>query len=172
MASISFASSWAVWTSRNPNATSAPACAKARAQSCPMPRAAPVTNAICPCKSKRGKVWFILRLSFYSSSCHASHYVTLENKRNQDRWNRRKNPSRHHPIDIHYIAADKFCDRDGDGLGSQRAGEDQGKEKFIPGQQEHEHRCRNQSRHGDRHDHAEQNTQARTAIQASRIFQL
>lgn len=41
--------------SRSPRATSAPACASASAIALPSPRAAPVTSAVRPSRSKRGK---------------------------------------------------------------------------------------------------------------------
>src|ERR1043165_8658491 len=53
--SISRTSSPPVPTSRNPNAISAPACARASEIARPRPRAAPVTRAALPCRSNRGK---------------------------------------------------------------------------------------------------------------------
>src|SRR5438034_500497 len=55
IASISVARSPAVFASRRPRATSAPAWARASAQARPIPRAEPVTRATWPFTSKRGK---------------------------------------------------------------------------------------------------------------------
>src|SRR5438552_2768267 len=67
MPSISRTSSPPDAASRNPSATSAPACARASEIARPSPRAAPVTSATCPCKSNRGKSFmrgdYIIRAS-------------------------------------------------------------------------------------------------------------
>ena len=103
---------------------------------------------------------------------HAADDVALEDERQDDRREGRQDAARHHAIDVHGVAADELGDRHRHGLGRQRAGEDQGIEELIPRQQEDEHGGGDQSRHGDGHHHAEQDSQAGAAIQPGGILQL
>ena len=67
-------------------------------------------------------------------------------KRQDHRRERGQDPAGHHAVDVDRIAADEFGDRHRDGLGGQGAGEDQGIEELIPGQQENKHGGGDQAR--------------------------
>lgn len=98
----------------------------------------------------------LLRLPFHGSGRHAADDVALEEEGQNDRRESHQNATGHHARNVDGVAADEFGNRYRRSLGVERAGEDQGVEEFIPGEQEGEHGGGDQARHGDGHDDFEQ----------------
>src|SRR5690606_7804839 len=142
----------------------------AHASSCPSGSRAPARTRVPPrSMPTTARIW---QLPFDGAGDEAADNIALEEQGKEQGRQRGEHTAGHHRRNVYSITAGELGNGDGNRLGLNRAGEDEGKKELVPGQEEGKDGGRDEAGGGDGQNDPEEGAQPGRAVDGGRIFQL